>query len=87
MSDLLKFHELAAARGDGLLPQLRQLLETRARAAADPHLVDLSAQAGRPAQAGPNPGRAVPHFLPGNVVPMEAYARQAVAARKKSTSK
>jgi hypothetical protein len=86
MSGLLQFHQLAAARGDGLLPQLRELIEARARAAADPRVADLAAESGRPVQAGPNPGGEVPRFLPGNVVPMEAYIREAAAVWKKSTS-
>jgi len=86
MSSLLQLHQLAAMRGDGLLPQLRELLEERARAAADRRIADLAAEAGRPVQAGPNPGGRIPQFLPGNVVPMEAYVREAAAARKKSTS-
>lgn len=86
MSGFLQFHRLAAARGDGLLPQLRDLLEARAHVEADPRVTDLAAEGGRPAQAGPNPGGQMPPFVPGNVVPMEAYIREAAAARKRSTS-
>lgn len=82
MSGFLQFDRFAAERGDGLLPQLRQLLEARASAAADPRVADIAAAGGRPVQAGPNPRGEIPPFLPGNVVPLEAYLREAPAARK-----
>jgi hypothetical protein len=51
---LLNFHAIAAARGDGLRPELRALLE---RAAADPWSYLVPRNDGM-AQSGPNPGSA-----------------------------
>jgi hypothetical protein len=87
MSGFLNLHLLAAARGDGLHPRLRDLLEARARTAADPRIADLSAEAGRPVQAGPNPALERPPFLPGNVVPMDAYRHERSDRREKTVSK
>ena len=69
MSGLIAFHAIAAARGDGLLPELRDLLEYREARQADPAIVELSAiREDRMMQAGPSPARRDPLFLPGNVV-------------------
>jgi hypothetical protein len=54
MTSLLNFHAVAAARGDGLRPELRALLE---RAASDPWS-DLVPRYDGMAQSGPNPGSA-----------------------------
>ncbi|MDR3493653.1 MAG: hypothetical protein P4L82_03530 [Ancalomicrobiaceae bacterium] len=50
MSSFFDFHELAAARGDGLLPELRNLLER----AADPRQNATIRRDGM-VQAGPDP--------------------------------
>ena len=86
-TDLLGYAaELLNTAERAKLQSLRDLLEARAHVEADPRVTDLAAEGGRPAQAGPNPGGQMPPFVPGNVVPMEAYIREAAAARKRSTS-
>jgi hypothetical protein len=56
---LLNLHRLAAARGDGLLPALRDLLESRAEIArASPMIEDMADyREGTAVQAGPFPHR------------------------------
>lgn len=72
----LAFDRIAAARGDGLKPELRALLERRAAVESTPHVVALNAgDTGRPVAAQ---SAAAPAFLPGNVVPLAP--KQAAAA-------
>ena len=54
---LTNFHALAAARGDGLLPEFADLLERqRAMLAAGGKVEDIARRRGDPlVQAGPNP--------------------------------
>lgn len=62
------FHELAAARGDGLLPELRALLESRAHAGLA-NVTELAIHRGDGlVQAGPHPVAAVAGELPSGVV-------------------
>lgn len=63
----LDFDRVAAARGDGLLPELRALLERRARLAHDPNVSEIN---------GNDTGRPMPRtaggaFVAGNVVPID----------------
>lgn len=63
---LLAFDRIAAARGDGLRPELRALLARRAAVGRAPQVVAINdCDTGRPAAAHP---AAVPSFLAGNVV-------------------
>lgn len=87
MSGILSFHHLAAARGDGLHPLLRQVLEERERlAASGATVVELAGERGLMVQAGPNPSRALPPFLPGNVVRFEPAAADTSRASRKSSA-
>lgn len=53
---LYLLHRLAAARGDGLRPELLELLTSRRMIAADPKVIELAAHRGEVfVQAGPNP--------------------------------
>lgn len=63
MDGLSSFHAIAAGRGDGLLPELRALLESRA---AGPNVVEMKQI--RTAVAGPAPVTSLPEVLPANVV-------------------
>ena len=86
MYGLLNLHAIASARGDGLHPLLRAHLEERALRAAS-GIVELSAtNSDGHVQAGPCPNGKLPAFLPGNVVPMEAYRREARQAGRKTSS-
>lgn len=87
MTGLLAFHRLAAARGDGLLPELRALLEYREQLqGTDPGVVSLDGR--RPdgmVQAGPSPRGGEALFVPGNVTRFEPAAKaQAQAGRRKA---
>mgnify|MGYP001393511300 CR=1 FL=1 len=63
--NFLDFDRIAAARGDGLHPQMRALLERRAAVAANPSVAEINTgDTGRP--AGERPAAAA--FAPGNVV-------------------
>jgi len=87
MTGLLAFHALAEARGDGLHPKLRQLLEQReAFAGGDPRLVDLATirETGF-LQAGAAPAPRAVGFLPGNVIEFRPAAAEATALRKTSS--
>ncbi|HTV66935.1 MAG TPA: hypothetical protein VMF90_00205 [Rhizobiaceae bacterium] len=64
MFGLTKMHELAAARGDGLKPELLDLFEQRQRTIA----ANVARLHGRFDQAGPNPALAESE-LPEGVVP------------------
>jgi hypothetical protein len=76
----LAFDRIAAARGDGLRPELRILLERRAAVESAPHVVAINTgDTGRPAVAQPAGATA---FLPGNVVPLAPkHAAAAAPAR------
>ena len=89
MAALTAFHCIAAARGDGLLPKLLELLEFRALTIdADPAIVDITVARGNTVvQAGPNPAGSAHGFLPGNVIPFQGKkAATALPARKISAS-
>ncbi len=89
MTGLLEFHRLAAARGDGLHPKLRELFEQRAAlAGGDPRLVDLAAMRDTGfTQAGAAPAPRSGGFMPGNVVEFKpAVATKAKAVRKNSSA-
>ena len=81
--NLLRLHELAAAFGDGLHPDLARLFEERARIAAEAQVVRLCDH-GAPEQAGPSPAGRVGLFVPGNVLRVvgRAVAEQPSAARQ-----
>jgi hypothetical protein len=83
--NLLRLHELACTRGDGLHPDLLRVYEQRARIEADPGVVRLS-EHGLPEQAGPSPASRSGLFVPGNVLrlaePAAAPAKPALDARK-----
>lgn len=67
MFPMTALHRLAALRGEGLRPDLLELL-VHARPAG-PNIVPLPAGCeGMAGQAGPNPKGAVPEALPQNVV-------------------
>lgn len=63
MSGLLNLHRIAAARGDGLLPELAELFAARAAHEAA-NIVELGAVSGQ-VQGGPMPRGRAPEFLPG----------------------
>jgi len=87
MHELLLLDDLASPRGDGLHPLLRALFEARAMREAQ-GVVDLNSRAPDGLQrAGPPPSGRLPDFLPGNVVPMSAYSKQAAAAARASQKK
>jgi hypothetical protein len=88
MSGLLSFHRMAAARGDGLHPRLRDLLEAREQMGTTAGaVVDISTERrNHMVQAGPNPVCALPRFLPGNVVRFERGIASAATAHRKSSS-
>jgi hypothetical protein len=57
-------HEIAARRGDGLRPELRELLRV-----PEKNVFDLAAfRPGGFRQSSPNPDRPLPEILPANVV-------------------
>lgn len=87
MTGLLAFHAVAAARGDGLHPKLRQLFEQRAAlAGGDPRLVDLATLRDSDfMQAGAAPAPRAPEFLPGNVIEFKPAAAEVATARKTSS--
>ncbi len=62
----LDFDRIAAARGDGLRPELRALMERRAALQSAPQVADIAAGDTGRVQTGANPP-ALPDFLPGNV--------------------
>lgn len=87
MSGFLSFHRLAAARGDGLHPKLRELLEQREAIAASQDVVEIDRfREGSFTQAGSAPAPKAPEFLPGNVVVFAAAQRAPAVARKKSSA-
>jgi hypothetical protein len=87
MSGFLSFHRLAAARGDGLHPKLRELLEQREAIAASQDVVEIERfRDGSFTQAGSAPAPKAPGFLPGNVVGFTAAQHTPAAARKKSSA-
>ena len=87
MSGFLSFHRLAAARGDGLHPKLRELLEQREAIAASQDVVEIDRfREGSFTQAGSAPAPKAPEFLPGNVVAFAAAQRAPAVARKKSSA-
>lgn len=56
MDGLIALHRIAAARGDGLRPELLHLLVSRQGEAAQPNVTDIAAYRNdRRVQAGPNP--------------------------------
>lgn len=78
---MLALDGIASERGDGLLPQLRDLLERRVQLATDPRLRELDAWRPGAQQSGPNPSGAVKSddagsFRPGNVVALPNPAVQ-----------
>jgi hypothetical protein len=75
---MLGLDRLAGPRGDGLLPEIRELLEFRARSAAGDPAVRMLPGAER--QAGPNPAGGSGMTAP-NVVVLERY-RRAVAGKR-----
>lgn len=58
----------ARARGDGLLPELEELLAKLPAAADYLNVIDFAAVRGAPQPAGPNPVGTLPETLPDNVV-------------------
>lgn len=61
-------HKLAAARGDGLRPELVRLLEEQARMAADPDVLPIPREF---SEAGPVPVSTLPEPLPETVIIFE----------------
>lgn len=86
MSGFLAFHLIAAARGDGLHPRLREMLEQRARIEAATDIVDLGVLNGS-VQAGPNPAPTQTMFRPGNVVAFGARSSAAAAETTRKAAK
>lgn len=83
---LYQLHLIAAARGDGLRAEFVELLARAAAAGADPALVDLAAlRRDGAVQAGPNPVRPLPDFLPGNVIDAAGRFQRADNPHRKST--
>jgi hypothetical protein len=72
----LGFDAMAAARGDGLHPELRAFLERRQALAADARIADLTGLRGEIVQAGPNPTPAPGAFRPGNVIDFKLRAAE-----------
>jgi hypothetical protein len=84
MTSLVNFHALAAARGDGLRPELRALLE---RAAAVPPRSVLTVRSDGMVQSGPDPMSAEIKKEPGNVLLFpRASARQRDEANQNSAT-
>jgi hypothetical protein len=74
---LLGLHAIASARGDGLHPQLRGLMERRQALENDARIADLADLRGDlPVQAGPNPPPAPGAFRPGNVIDFKSRAAE-----------
>ncbi|MGQ2906807.1 MAG: hypothetical protein ACT6QU_02520 [Aliihoeflea sp.] len=73
---LLGFHAMAAARGDGLHPELRALMGRRQALEADERIADLADVRGDTVQAGPNPTPAPGAFRPGNVIDFKSRAAE-----------
>lgn len=78
---MIGFDKIARERGDGLLPQLRDLLERRMQLAADPRLREFDALRPGMRQSGPNPSGPMGSgdaamFRAGNVVAFPARAVQ-----------
>lgn len=73
---LLGFHAMAAARGDGLRTELRDLMEARRAMETDNRIADLAGVRGEILQAGPNPIPAPGAFRPGNVIDFKPRAAQ-----------
>ena len=67
--NLLTFHKIAAARGDGLHPQLVAFLEEYIRGYISANVEDLAAHRGdEHIQAGPNPARQLDGPFPEGVI-------------------
>lgn len=73
---LLGLHAIASARGDGLHPQLRGLMERRQAQENDARIADLAGLRGEVLQAGPNPTPAPGAFRPGNVIDFKSRAAE-----------
>jgi hypothetical protein len=74
---------LAAGRGDGLHPRLLELLELRARSAAEPSIEELALHRGDPhMQSGPHPAWDAKPQLPDNVVRFAARPVQPRLSRR-----
>lgn len=73
MVPLNSFHAIAAARGDGLRPEFRALIE---RIAAESAVADIALHRGdAQVQAGPNPRGAIGTALPEGVVRFPSATR------------
>lgn len=88
MSGFLAFHRVAAARGDGLRPELLRLLEERAVAQAQTGIVELHPGiAGGFSSIAPCAGPCEPAFLPGNVRRLRpAAGLESKSERNRSTN-
>lgn len=83
--NMLSFHKLASARGDGLHPRLAELLASRVIRAGS-NVEQLSSyRSGAPIQAGPNPIRNSNLSLPGDVLRFPTK-KQPNALRKTAAS-
>jgi len=83
---LTGLHQLAAGRGDGLLPELLALLESRARA-AQANVTELGARRGDGfVQAGPHPVAAIGGELPDGVIPFRNLPAPSEPAITRKTS-
>lgn len=81
MDSLLALSDIAAARGDGLHPLLRALIERRAG------VIELDrARDGCFTIAGPGPRTELPATLPENVVRFDAGAAAAQRAVRRSSA-
>jgi len=86
MLNFVSLDRLAAGRGDGLRPELRELFQHRSILKEDPKLEDLAAWRSEPMQAGPHPSGGVPGRIPASVLrfpdPRECFSTAAKKRRK-----
>lgn len=86
MFNFLALDLIAAGRGDGLRPELRELLQRRATIAAEPKVADLAAWRVEPAPAGSRSAAGQTGRLPASILrfpdPRVQFSTPATTRRK-----
>jgi hypothetical protein len=68
MLDFLALHQIAAARGDGLRPELHQLFQRRSMTETDAKVEDLASWREAPVPAGGPPPPATPRHMAARII-------------------